>query len=201
MHHEGVLKGYGSGPKYRPRPRPARPLTRNGRDHQPAGPIRGGQVDLARTDHFFVEIEASKQRGSFVDPRRASPTVGDWADDWLAAQADLFPHDPQQLRGDHHKAHTRRWGRVRLGDVTHAQVQRWLTDSRAWQRVRRTDVKVVQQMLGHKSATMTLDLTATSLATDSMLWPMPWLGEGLSAFWCVPTVYHGEVIELRRDAK
>jgi hypothetical protein len=36
-------------------------------------------------DHFLVEIEASKQRGSFVDPRRASPTVGDWADDWLAA--------------------------------------------------------------------------------------------------------------------
>jgi hypothetical protein len=28
-------------------------------------------------DHFLVEIEASKQRGSFVDPRRASPTVGD----------------------------------------------------------------------------------------------------------------------------
>ena len=26
---------------------------------------------------FLVEIEASKQRGSFVDPRRASPTVGD----------------------------------------------------------------------------------------------------------------------------
>ena len=42
-------------------------------------------------DHFLVEIEASKQRGSFVDPRRASPTVGDWADDWLAAQADLSP--------------------------------------------------------------------------------------------------------------
>ena len=57
-------------------------------------------------DHFLVEIEASKQRGSFVDPRRASPTVGDWADDWLAAQGRPLPHDPQPLRGDHHKAHT-----------------------------------------------------------------------------------------------
>ena len=56
-------------------------------------------------DHFLVEIEASKQRGSFVDPRRASPTVGDWADDWLTAPADLSLQ-PATLRGDHHKAHT-----------------------------------------------------------------------------------------------
>ena len=50
-------------------------------------------------DHFLVEIEASKQRGSFVDPRRASPTVGDWADDWLAAQADLSPRPATATRG------------------------------------------------------------------------------------------------------
>jgi hypothetical protein len=47
-------------------------------------------------DHFLVEIEASKQRSSFVDPRRRS---GRWADDWLAAQADLS--HPQ--RRDHHE--------------------------------------------------------------------------------------------------
>ena len=50
-------------------------------------------------DHFLVEIEASKQRGSFVDPRRASPTVGDWADDWLAAQADLSPTTRNRYEG------------------------------------------------------------------------------------------------------
>jgi len=55
--------------------------------------------------HFLVEIEASNQRGSFVDPRRVSATV-DWADDWLAAQADLSPTTRARYEGDHHKAHT-----------------------------------------------------------------------------------------------
>ena len=78
-------------------------------------------------DHFLVEIEASKQRGSFVDPRRASPTVGDWADDWLAAQADLPPTTRNRYEGIITRHIRPRWGRVRLGDVTDAQVQRWLT--------------------------------------------------------------------------
>jgi hypothetical protein len=39
-------------------------------------------------ERFLVEVESSKQRGSFVDAPPASLTVGDWADDWLAAQAD-----------------------------------------------------------------------------------------------------------------
>ena len=78
-------------------------------------------------DHFLVEIEASKQRGSFVDPRRASPTVGDWADDWLAAQADLSPTTHNRYEGII-RTHIRpRWASTRLADVSHADVQRWLT--------------------------------------------------------------------------
>jgi hypothetical protein len=42
-------------------------------------------------DRFLVDVESSKLRGAFVDARRASLTVGEWADDWLAAQADLAP--------------------------------------------------------------------------------------------------------------
>ena len=54
------------------------------------------------------------------------------------------------------------------------------------------EVKVVQQMLGHKSATMTLDLYGhlfgdrLDVVADAMD-----SGEGISAFWCVPIVYHG----------
>ena len=55
------------------------------------------------------------------------------------------------------------------------------------------DVKVVQQMLGHKSATMTLDLYGHLFGeTDSMLWPMPWTRRGPQRFLvcthCVPRV-------------
>ena len=53
------------------------------------------------------------------------------------------------------------------------------------------DVKVVQQMLGHKSATMTLDLYGhlfgdrLDVVADAMD-----SARALSAFWCVPIVYH-----------
>jgi integrase len=62
-----------------------------------------------------------------VDARRASLTVGEWADDWLAAQADLAPTTRNRYAGILSKHVRPRWGRVRLADVTHSEVQRWLT--------------------------------------------------------------------------
>ena len=59
VHLEGVSKGYGSGPSTVCVLDPARPLTRHGRDHQPAGPIRGGQVDLAQTDCRLTRVGAA----------------------------------------------------------------------------------------------------------------------------------------------
>jgi integrase len=78
-------------------------------------------------DRFLVDVESSKQRGAFVDARRGSLTVGEWADDWLAAQADLAPTTRNRYAGILSKHVRPRWGRVRLADVTHAEVQRWLT--------------------------------------------------------------------------
>jgi integrase len=78
-------------------------------------------------DRFLVEVESSKQHGAFVDARRASLTVGEWADDWLAAQADLAPTTRNRYAGILSKHVRPRWGQVRLADVTHAEVQRWLT--------------------------------------------------------------------------
>jgi integrase len=82
------------------------------------------KVDAER---FLVEVESTKLRGSFVDPRRSGVLVGPWATDWLAAQADLTP----STRARYESALTTyimpRWERVRLADVTHAEVQRWLT--------------------------------------------------------------------------
>lgn len=78
-------------------------------------------------DRFLVEVESSKQRGAFVDPRRSGLTVGGWADEWLAGQADLSPTTRNRYAGIIAKHLRPRWGRVRLADVTHAEVQRWLT--------------------------------------------------------------------------
>ena len=78
-------------------------------------------------DRFLVEIESSKQRGAFVDPRRAGLTVADWADQWLDAKADLSPTTRNRYAGILTQHVRPRWARARLGDLTHAEVQRWLT--------------------------------------------------------------------------
>lgn len=81
----------------------------------------------SEADRFLVEVESTKQHGAFVDPRRSTLTVGGWADEWLAGQADLSPTTRNRYEGIL-ATHVRpRWGKVRLADVTHAQVQRWLT--------------------------------------------------------------------------
>src|SRR5215218_11026616 len=53
----------------------------------------------ADADHFLVEIEASKQRGSFVDPRRVSPTVGDWAETGWQLRPTSPPRPATATRG------------------------------------------------------------------------------------------------------
>lgn len=89
-----------------------------------------------RTKTFDREADAKRHRtsvensmltGSYVDPRRARVTLGEWADQWLAGKADLSPTTRNRYEGIL-AAHVRpRWGTVQLAEVTHAEVQRWLT--------------------------------------------------------------------------
>ena len=79
-------------------------------------------------DHFLVEIEASKQRGSFVDPRRRpDPRSAIGLTTGWQLRPDLSPTTRNRYEGIITRHIRPRWGRVRLGDGTHAQVQRWLT--------------------------------------------------------------------------
>jgi integrase len=68
----------------------------------------------------------SKITGSYVDPNRSKLTVGALADQWLDAKLDLAPKTKDRY-AQIIRAHVRpRWGKVRLSDVTHGEVQRWL---------------------------------------------------------------------------
>jgi integrase len=60
------------------------------------------------------------------------------------------------------------------------------------------DVKVVQQMLGHKSAVMTLDSTATCSAIGSISWPDAMDAARTAALEDVSRMCHeAEVVQLR----
>lgn len=82
------------------------------------------RVDAER---YLTTIESSKLTGSYVDPARSRVTVGEWADRWLAGQAHLKPTTRERYAGIVRKHIRPRWGTTRLADVTHADVQTWVT--------------------------------------------------------------------------
>jgi hypothetical protein len=80
----------------------------------------------SEADRLLTSVGMSKITGSSVDPNRSKVTVGLLADQWLDAKLDLAPKTRDRYNGII-RAHIRpRWGKVRLSDVTHAEVQRWL---------------------------------------------------------------------------
>ena len=92
-----------------------------------------GRLPARLTESFLSRDRGKQAARSFVDPRRASPTVGDWADDWLAAQADLSRNRYEGIITRHIRP---RWERVRLGDVTRRGRQRFLVCTDCVPRVR-----------------------------------------------------------------
>jgi integrase len=108
--------------------------TRNGRTRwyvryrDPGGEQRTKTFDRrVDAERYLTTIESSKLTGSYVDPARSRVTVGEWADRWLAGQAHLKPTTRERYAGIVRKHIRLRWGTTRLADVTHADVQSWVT--------------------------------------------------------------------------
>jgi integrase len=108
--------------------------TRNGRPRwyvryrDPAGEQRTKTFDRrVDAERYLTGVESSKLSGSYIDPARSRVTVGEWADRWLAGQAHLKPTTRERYAGIVRKHIRPRWGTTRLADVTHAEVQSWVT--------------------------------------------------------------------------
>src|SRR5688572_18988827 len=78
-------------------------------------------------ERFLAVVESSKNAGSFVDPALARVTVGEWAATWLAGQAHLKPSTHARYAGILRHDIVPQWGSVRLSNVSHADVQAWVT--------------------------------------------------------------------------
>ena len=108
--------------------------TRNGklswRAHyrDPAGRQRnrtfGRKVDAER---FLTTVESSKLVVSYIDPALARLTVGEWASRWLEGQTHLKPSTREGYAGILRAHVLPRWGKVKLADVTHSDVQAWVS--------------------------------------------------------------------------
>ena len=82
------------------------------------------KVDAER---FLAGVEASKSAGGFVDPALARLTVEDWAAQWMDGQTHLKPTTWARYAGIVNKHIGPTWGHLRLADVSHADVQSWVT--------------------------------------------------------------------------
>src|SRR5664279_5105542 len=99
--------------------------------------VFGRKVDAER---YLVGVESSKMTGAYIDPALSRLSVGDWATRWLDGQAHLKPSTLERYRGIVVADIEPKWKSVKLADVSHSDVQRWvshLSKSRAPATVRK----------------------------------------------------------------
>jgi hypothetical protein len=108
---------------------------RNGRSRwyvryrDPAGRQRTKVFDRKiDAERYLTTTEAAKLSGSYVDPRRAAVSVGEFAKKWKAAQAHLKPSTRERYASLLREHVEPRWGRVPLSEVAHSDVQAWVSD-------------------------------------------------------------------------
>lgn len=86
--------------------------------------------------HFARKIDAQAwldsvttavQSGTYVDPARGKVTVGEWSARWLTGQAHLKLSTYDRYAGIVRKHIEPRWKDIQLVNVSHADVQSWVT--------------------------------------------------------------------------
>jgi integrase len=86
--------------------------------------------------HFTRRIDAQRwldsvttavQTGTYVDPARGKVSVSEWSARWLAGQAHLKPSTYERYASVVRKHVVPEWGELSLADVSHADVQAWVS--------------------------------------------------------------------------
>lgn len=94
----------------------------------PDGRARKKSFKLRRdANNFRTEIEASKTKGTFVDPARARATVGQVAGEWLAGKANVAASTRERYQDIVNTHVLPKWGDVPLQSVRHGDVQKWVS--------------------------------------------------------------------------
>jgi integrase len=76
---------------------------------------------------WLDEVTTSVRTGTYADPRRGRLTIGEWGPMWLDGQAHLKPSTRERYAGILREHVLPSWATVPLADVTHAEVQAWVT--------------------------------------------------------------------------
>jgi integrase len=78
-------------------------------------------------ERFASEVEVSKDRGQYIDPRDARVTIGELGPGWLSRQTHLKPSSYRPLEIAWRVHVEPAWAEHRLSEVTHTEVQSWVS--------------------------------------------------------------------------
>lgn len=79
-------------------------------------------------EEFLASTEVSKMRGDWLDPSRSRVTVGEWSKAWFDTHLGLKPTTLSGYDSALRNYVLPRWGNTRLLDVTHSDVQAWVSE-------------------------------------------------------------------------
>ena len=65
--------------------------------------------------------------GTYIDPSLSKLTIGIWSQRWLEGQSHLKPSTRERYAGILREHIDPKWEHVKLADVSHADVQRWVS--------------------------------------------------------------------------
>lgn len=82
-----------------------------------------------RTDaqRWIDSVTTAVQTGNYVDPTLGKITIAEWSERWLAGLAHLKPSTNARYLGIVHTHVLPEWGELALADVSHADVQAWVS--------------------------------------------------------------------------
>jgi integrase len=88
---------------------------------------RAGFARKVEAEEYLASVTVAAVRGEYVDPGAGRVTVTDLAIDWLATRTHLKPssYRPLEIAWRVHVEPT--WGRRRVADVQHSDIQRWVS--------------------------------------------------------------------------
>lgn len=85
----------------------------------------------ADADRFARETEVDKDRGAWLDPRKAEISLAEWVATFLSLARTLSPTTQQTYRRDLDRYVLPRFGNYRLGRIPPEQIEQWLNDELA----------------------------------------------------------------------
>lgn len=99
------------------------------RYRDPAGVQRSKSFHRKKdAETYAASVSNDMRTGSYIDPAAGRITVGEWLDLWLGALGHLKASSRVRTVGVVEKYVRPRWGSTPLSAVTHAEVQRWVSD-------------------------------------------------------------------------